>query len=129
MRKDIVENSVTNNAAQGIIVSHVLRPTAHFDHPNDVLHAAHLSEQDKRAILASWASDQYAVESIPALRHYPGSPAPVSLDEVLGALRSLDGDAREEWKTSPDINRPARRLDLRCLVPMRCRTRRSRTMA
>lgn len=125
MRKDIGETTVNTNAAEGIIVSHLLHPTAHFQHPRDVLAAAHLSEQEKRAILASWASDQYAVESIPALRHYPGCPEAVSLAEILAALRLLDGDACEEWKTTPDSGRAGRRLDLRCLVPLRRRARQS----
>ena len=122
MRKDTLENSVITQPAEGIIVSQLLHPTAHFDHPRDVLAAAHLSEQEKRAILASWASDQYAVESIPALRHYPGSSGAVALAEVLAALKSLDGGEDEERRTSPD-GRSGLRLDLRCLMPLRRRVR------
>jgi hypothetical protein len=129
MRKDIGETTVKPNAAEGIIVSHLLHPTSHFEHPSDVLRAAHLSAQEKRAILASWASDQYAVESIPALRHYPGSAGAVSLADILAALKSLDGDPREDWKSSPDCGRAARRLDLRCLVPLRRRVRKSTASA
>lgn len=120
MRKDISENSVITHPAEGIIVSHLLHPTAHFDHPRDVLAATHLSEQEKRAILASWASDQYAVESIPALRHYPGSGGAVSLEDVLAALRSLDAPTAQTSQTSSQMN-PSRRLDLRALVPLRRR--------
>ena len=118
MRKDTQENSDITQPAEGIIVSHLLRPTAHFDHPRDVLAAAHLSEQEKRAILASWASDQYAVESIPALRHYPGSSGAVTLAHVLEALKSLDADEDKDLKASLG-DRSGRRLDLQCLVPMR----------
>lgn len=118
MRKDIKDTTVNTNAPEGIIVSRLLHPTTHFEHPNDVLAATHLSEQEKRAILASWASDQYAVESIPALRHYPGSSNAVTLSDVMAALRSLDADKDEEFKTSPR-NRPGRRLELRSLVPIR----------
>jgi len=120
MRKEIQENSGTPQPAEGIIVSHVLHPTDHFDHPRDVLATAHLSEQEKRAILASWASDQFAVESIPALRHYPGSSGAVTLSDVLAALRSLDADEGDDVTTSRN-NWSARRLDLRCLVPVRRR--------
>jgi acetyl esterase/lipase len=45
----------------------------------------------KRAILASWASDACAVPSHPSLRRPPELPGPVQVDEVLAALRSLDG--------------------------------------
>lgn len=122
MRKDIREDTVNTNAAEGIIVSHLLHPTGHFDHPRDVLAAAHLSEQEKRAILASWASDQCAVESIPALRHYPGSGGAVTLADVLAALKSLDADKGEDFENPPS-GRPGRRLDLRCLFPIRRRVR------
>jgi hypothetical protein len=52
--------------------------------------APSLSVDDKRAILAAWASDFYAVESKPALRQLPGMPEPVSIDEVQAALNELD---------------------------------------
>ena len=127
MRKDLKETTVTTNAGEGIIVSHLLHPTSHFEHPNDVLTAGHLSEQDKRAILASWASDQYAVESIPGLRHYPGLPKAVSLADILSALRSLDGHACEKLQTIPVACGRCRRIDLRSLVPLRRRVRAART--
>jgi len=58
--------------------------------PIDVVRAPSLSIDDKRAILASWASDFYAVDSKPALRQIPGTPQPVSIDEVRSALEELD---------------------------------------
>jgi len=50
----------------------------------------YLAPEEKRAILSSWASDACAVESMPALRQIPGSPAPVSFDAVMEALQRLD---------------------------------------
>ncbi|SEI14934.1 hypothetical protein SAMN05216228_102868 [Rhizobium tibeticum] len=58
--------------------------------PIDVVSAPALSIDDKRAILAAWASDFYAVDSKPALRQVPGTPEPVSIDEVQSALKELD---------------------------------------
>ena len=42
---------------------------------------------EKRAILASWASDACAIEAVPTLRCLPGGKRPVHFDEVseLGA--------------------------------------------
>lgn len=57
--------------------------------PIDVVRAPALSVDDKRAILAAWASDFYAVDSKPALRQLPGT-TPVSIDEVQAALEELD---------------------------------------
>ena len=124
MRKDLRATTVNTNAAEGIIVSHLLHPTSHFEHPGDVLRAVHLSQQEKRAILASWASDQYAVESIPALRHYPGSSGAVTLADVMAAIKSLDAEESQEF-TTPSSDRPDQRLDLRCL-PLRRRHRATR---
>ncbi|WP_018902429.1 hypothetical protein [Rhizobium sp. 2MFCol3.1] len=58
--------------------------------PSDVVRASSLSQDDKRAILAAWASDLNAVVSQPALRKLPGTIEPVSIDEVQAALRELD---------------------------------------
>jgi hypothetical protein len=49
-----------------------------------------LTLNEKRAILASWASDACAVEAAPALRCAPGSARPVSVDAILEALHDLD---------------------------------------
>ncbi len=58
--------------------------------PIDVVDATTLQVDEKRAILAAWASDLYTINSRPALRHMPGTPEPVLIDEVQAALRDLD---------------------------------------
>jgi hypothetical protein len=70
----------------------LLNPAVVFGHPRDVLNDPELTRQEKRAILSSWASDACAVESAPALRQIPGAATPVSFDEIVDALRSLDDD-------------------------------------
>jgi len=57
--------------------------------PIDVVRAPALSLDDKRTILAAWASDFYALNSKPAIRQLPDTE-PVSIDEVQSALRELD---------------------------------------
>ena len=54
----------------------ILHPGSVFDHPKDVLADATLSRAEKKAILASWASDAVAVNSNPALRAMPGKKPP-----------------------------------------------------
>ena len=44
----------------------------------------------KRAILASWASDQNTVENQPAMRQPPDLHKPVPIDDILDAMRTLD---------------------------------------
>ena len=73
----------------------LLFPARHFNHPDEVVDDRTLDTQEKRAILASWASDACAVESMPALRKPPGAPCPVTFDAVMDALRRLD-DSRAE---------------------------------
>jgi hypothetical protein len=68
----------------------ILHPGSVFDHPRDVLADATLSRAEKRAILASWASDAAAISSCPALRAVPGTKRVVSIDDILEALSSLD---------------------------------------
>ena len=70
----------------------LLHPGTVFDHPRDVVTHAALSVSEKRAILSSWASDASA--SHPALSAPAGLRAPVTIDEILDALRELDNDPR-----------------------------------
>ena len=72
-------------------INTLLHPDTVFDHPRDVLADPALSLAEKRAILASWASDASAIASCPALRASHGLKAPVHIDEILQALCALDG--------------------------------------
>lgn len=72
--------------------------SGHFSHPRDVL-ASDLDRNEKRRILAEWASDRFAVESQPALRLYPGTSAPVPYDDIVAALKALDAGG------SPSLSR------------------------
>jgi hypothetical protein len=80
-----------------------------FRRPFDIARHPTLEPEVKRAILASWASDAAAVDSRPALRHPADARAPVAVDEVLSALRALDGtttqDLPRDW---PRPTRPKR---------------------
>jgi len=63
-----------------------------FSHPSEVLADALLSSDQKRCVLAAWASDAFAVEDRPWLREVPGSSEPIPLADILSALRHLDDD-------------------------------------
>lgn len=71
-------------------LAQLLRPAVGFIRPIDVLKDPDLSHEEKRAILATWASDACAVEERPALRQMPGTDWTVPLLEVLEALARLD---------------------------------------
>ena len=67
-----------------------VRPAVGFQNPDDVVKDPHLTPQDKRDILSSWASDASAVQDEPRLRWLLGTVEPVPLDDVRAALKRLD---------------------------------------
>jgi hypothetical protein len=79
----------------------LLHPGTVFDHPRDVVGDQNLTLGEKRAILASWASDAAAVASCPALRAPAGLSQPVTIDEILEALYALDGGPRNPPRNPP----------------------------
>jgi hypothetical protein len=62
-------------------INALLHPGTVFEHPRDVVADPSLTMSEKRAILASWASDASAIASCP----------PVAIDDILEALCELDG--------------------------------------
>ena len=74
----------------GAAIERLLRPAVGFSHPRDVLKDPDLDLAEKRAVLASWASDASSVREEPSLRWLLGSPNPVPLAEVREALAKLD---------------------------------------
>jgi len=57
--------------------------------PMDVVQDLALTTEDKRALLASWASDARAVQDHPGLRRLDDGRV-VQIDDVLDALKALD---------------------------------------
>ena len=80
---------MSNRSTETFDLNQLLHPSEAFCHPSEVVHDPDLTLNEKRAILASWASDACAVEAAPALRQPPGGRA-VTVDEVLEALCALD---------------------------------------
>lgn len=78
-----------------------LHPASAFDHPMDVVRDPDLTTSEKRAILSSWASDACAVEAAPSIRR-TSSGVTVTFDDIIDALRSLDGRSRAKSRpTAP----------------------------
>ncbi len=70
----------------------LLHPANAFAHPREVVDDPDLTLNEKRAILASWASDACAIEAAPELRARPRG-SPVRFDDIMDALRTLDRQA------------------------------------
>ena len=82
----------------------LLHPAGAFAHPIDVVRDPDLTLNEKRAILASWASDACALEAAPALR-VTGSGRVVRWDDIMDALRTLDREADGYGKPLPHYKR------------------------
>jgi hypothetical protein len=80
----------------------LLHPGTVFEHPKDVVMRPSLTLAEKRAILASWASDASAIASCPALRAPEKMPG---IDAILEALCELDDGPR-----NPPGGKPRRRF-------------------
>ena len=90
-------------------VDRVLNPSKFYGHPRDVLQDAALTREEKKALLASWASDACAVEMNPTLRLPPTLMRVISFDEVMDAMRDLDEADKPvpDWKRKwPKFGRP-----------------------
>src|SRR6476620_1726823 len=79
-----------NDRRDGFDLDELLHPAQAFERPSDVVNDPDLTLNEKRAILASWASDACAVESAPALRAWAASSATATFDDVMDTLRALD---------------------------------------
>jgi hypothetical protein len=73
-------------------LNQLLHPAEAFGHPSDVVGDPDLTLNEKRAVLASWASDARAIEAAPDLRSNARG-APVRFDDIMEALRTLDRQA------------------------------------
>jgi hypothetical protein len=87
------------NRRDSLDLDALLHPARAFLHPGQVVDDPDLTRNEKRAILASWASDACAVEAAPELRTAPGGK-PVTFDDIMDALRALDweGDDSRRWR-------------------------------
>ena len=93
MNRKPVELHFNAGRDAGFDLDELLHPAQAFEHPSQVVNDPDLTLNEKRAILASWASDACAVEAAPALRQGANGKT-VTFDEVMEALRSLDEEAR-----------------------------------
>jgi hypothetical protein len=91
-------------AGDALDLDALLHPARAFAHPLDVVRDRDLTLNEKRAILASWASDACAVEAAPALRRTPEGRA-IAFDDIMDALRILDREAADCPKTPPHYRR------------------------
>lgn len=83
----------------------LLHPSGAFAHPRQVVDDPDLTLNEKRAILAAWASDACAVKASPTLRQAPIRDQPVRFDDIMDALRELDDQAAHDNQPRPHYRR------------------------
>jgi hypothetical protein len=88
----------------GVDLDALLHPARAFAHPMDVVRDPDLTLNEKRAILASWASDACALEAAPELR-INASGSVVRWDDIMDALLILDREADRYGKPLPHYKR------------------------
>jgi hypothetical protein len=82
----------------------LLHPARAFAHPSDVVDDPDLTLNEKRAILASWASDACAENANP-LQRRSADGRTASWDDVMDALKALDLQAARagQVRFDPDL--------------------------
>ena len=98
------------SSAGKLELNSLLDPFRAFESPAEVLNDPDLTRGEKRAILASWASDACAIEEARGLRAAPDRKV-ATFDEIVDALKQLDR------KSSPAM----RRLDRSGIFSRRAR--------
>ncbi len=88
---------------------------SYWSKPAQVLRNPALSTEEKRALLASWASDAHAVEDAPALRRLEDGTV-LHIDNILDALKALDQPRRStrparHWRLAGGAHRIAKQDD------------------
>src|ERR1041385_5954543 len=73
----------------------LLHPAGAFRTPMEVVSDPDMTILEKRAILASWASDACAVEAAPDLRRRPSAPV-IRFDDIMDALKPLVGQVADK---------------------------------
>ena len=97
----------------GLDLYALLHPSRAFARPSDLIDDPDLTLNEKRAILASWASDACAAEAVRSLHRAP-QDKPVDdiarFDDLMEALARLDAEACEQFGRDlpPVRKRPAR---------------------
>jgi hypothetical protein len=86
---DCLDEDVLHDIRDGWDPNELLHPAQAFEHPSDVVNDPDLTLNEKRAILASWASDACAVEAAPDLRLNTFGRV-IRWDDIMDALRALE---------------------------------------
>jgi hypothetical protein len=98
MQRQLTDSTPTNDHDHDrYSLDELLHPANAFSHPSEVVDDPDLTLSEKRAILASWASDACAGEAMPAMRRPPGTLL-VPFDDIMDAIRELDRQGQKPYQ-------------------------------
>jgi len=80
---------MTDRSDERFELNDLLHPASAFEHPSEVVSDPDFTLNEKRAILASWASDACTLEAGTQSTRRP-KRLPVRFDDIMDALRTLD---------------------------------------
>jgi hypothetical protein len=102
-------NPTPSGRRASVDLTSLLRPSEAFAHPSQVVDDADLTLNEKRAILASWASDSCAPQAAATLQSPSLGGEPVKFEDIMDALRELDEQAAHDSEPRPHYRRVLRR--------------------
>lgn len=102
---------MTEGASKPFDIDQFLHPARAFQSPDQVVNDPDMTIAEKRAVLASWASDACAVEASPDLRE-PMPGRTIKYDEIMEALRTLDAQVQRRTDYGKLVSRAQRAKDL-----------------
>ena len=85
--------------AEPSFVEALASPASIFEHPDEVVRHPWFSDEEKRAILLSWARDELVIEQV-ASRAVPELKLRSRMDAVLASLDEVDPSAAAEYRSA-----------------------------
>jgi hypothetical protein len=83
-------------ASERSFVQALIAPGSVFGHPGEIVHHPWFTDEEKRAVLASWARDELVIEH--TAQNLRPEKGPVSrMDSVIQALARFDASAAGEY--------------------------------
>ncbi len=96
--RQAARRGASSRLAEDPAFENLLHPARAFARPTDIVSDPDLTLNEKRAILASWASDASAADANPLLRRSDGGMT-ASWDDIMAALKELDLEAAKSPAT------------------------------
>src|SRR3954470_15474388 len=91
----------TSGVSEPSFVEALVDPTSVFRHPQEVAHHPWFTDQEKRAVLLSWARDELVAEQV-ACEAAPELELTSRVDAVIEVLARYDPLAAAEYRSAID---------------------------